>query len=155
MKKSVPPKMFSQNKGHAKESHRCNTTSPKESFNQKNWPQARTRVQLPTCLSACHFLKVRRQEVHSWSDEKAIHTLNGSLIEFMFLQLLPLPFINLLLYILSGPSHLIFWFQLLSLSWPLLNQNLQMGSVKGTKDPSILLLVRYLPPWIYILTLQF
>ena len=35
-KRSVPPKTFSQNKGRAKESHRCNTTSPKESFNQEN-----------------------------------------------------------------------------------------------------------------------
>lgn len=64
--------------GRAKESHRCNTTSPGRVLIRKSWPQARTRVQLPTGLSVCHFLKVRRQGFHSWPDEKVIHILNGS-----------------------------------------------------------------------------
>lgn len=77
-KRSVPPKTFSQNKGRAKESHRCNTTSPKESFNQESLASGTHTRAASSRLPACLFLKVRRQEVYSWPDEKAIHTLNGS-----------------------------------------------------------------------------
>lgn len=49
--------------GHAKESHRCNTTSPGGVLIRKTWPQARRRKQFPAGLSVCHFLKVRRQEL--------------------------------------------------------------------------------------------
>lgn len=110
-KRSAPLKRFSQNKRPCQEKPQGQHHKPKDSFNQENLASG-TRMQLPTCLSVCHFLKIRRQEVCSWPDEKAMHAFNGSTgRNHVSTGFFPLPPVYLMLYNLPGPSHLILRFQ--------------------------------------------
>ena len=120
-------------KGQAKESHRCNTANPRRALIRKTWPQARTCMQLATRLSVCHFLTGDRRFIHG--QMKKQYTLEmAALVGFMFPQLFSSSSHKSHSIHSPGPSHLILLFQLLSLGWPPLNLNLQIRSVRITKD---------------------
>lgn len=76
-KRSVTPKTFSQNKRSCQGKPQMQHRKPKESFNQENRASG-THVHAACYPPFCVPFSDRRQEVHSWPDEKAIHTLNGS-----------------------------------------------------------------------------